>query len=80
MASFRIGVALTGTILTIFVLFQLLVTIKGQDQPLIFNTEPEEEHWAGSSTSDDGVFLLGAGKADITGYSSPFFPRLTCFC
>lgn len=67
MASFRVGVALTGTILTMLVLFQLLVTIHGQDKPPIFNTGTEEEHWAGTSTSDDGVFLLGAGKADITG-------------
>lgn len=72
MASIRIGVALTGTILTMFVLFQLLVTIQGQDQPPIFNTGTEEEHWAGTSTSDDGVFLLGAGKADITGYNGAF--------
>lgn len=55
-----------------FVLFQLLVTIQGQDQPPIFNTGTEEEHWAGTSTSDDGVFLLGAGKADITGYNGAF--------
>ena len=70
MAGFGIGVALTGVILTMLVLFQLLVTIQGQDQPHIFNTGTEEEHWTKTFTSDDGVFLLGAGKADITGYGS----------
>lgn len=67
MAGLRIGMALAGTSIAVVLLLQLLLTIYYQNEPPIFITRTRGKLWTGNHSSDDSTFLLGAGKADITG-------------
>lgn len=69
MAMIRLGVALVGTVISLFLLVQMLMT--GEDELPAFdaNFGAKENDWMRASAADDGLFLLGAGKADITGYN-----------
>lgn len=79
MANFKIGVALAGTLVTALVLLQLLSIVQTNNPPSSFNLVGKQsskwEQRAADLVSDD-VFLLGAGKADITGYLSLDSPVL----
>lgn len=67
MAMIRLGVVLVGTVISLFLLMQLLMT--GEDVLPAFDANSSaEDDWMQASTPDEGLFLLGAGKADITGY------------
>ncbi|EAW08086.1 neutral/alkaline ceramidase [Aspergillus clavatus NRRL 1] len=70
MANFKIGVAFAGTLVTALVLLQLLSIVQTYNPPPSFDSvEKQSSKWeqrAADPVSDD-VFLLGAGKADITG-------------
>lgn len=66
MSSLRIGVVLSGALIAAFLLLQLVLSIQDLKLPL----KTGGRSIAGNSSSDEDVFLLGAGKADITGYSS----------
>jgi neutral ceramidase len=73
MANFRLGVALAGTLVTALVLLQLLSIVQTYNPPPSFSFVGKASRWEHRaadkvSVSDDSVFLLGAGKADITGY------------
>ncbi|PYH99278.1 putative neutral/alkaline nonlysosomal ceramidase [Aspergillus ellipticus CBS 707.79] len=67
MAFVRLGTALIGSLATALVLLQLFSLIKTQNQPFTVGVRPKWEHRAAASVADDGIFMLGAGKADITG-------------
>ncbi|PYH71478.1 neutral/alkaline ceramidase [Aspergillus vadensis CBS 113365] len=68
MANFRLGVALASSVATALVLLQLFSLFQHQSQPLIVGTQPKWAHRAAATeASNDDIFLLGAGKADITG-------------
>ena len=66
MSSLRIGVVISGALIAAFLLLQLVLNIQDLKLPL----KTGGRNFAGNSSSDEDVFLLGAGKADITGYSS----------
>lgn len=67
MAMIRLGVALVGTVISLFLLMQILMT--GEDELPAFNAySSAEDDGIRVSTPEEGLFLLGAGKADITGY------------
>lgn len=71
MANFKFGVALAGTLVTALVLLQLLSIVQTYNPPPSFDFVGKGSRWehrAADQVSDDSVFLLGAGKADITGY------------
>ncbi|PWY76277.1 neutral/alkaline nonlysosomal ceramidase [Aspergillus heteromorphus CBS 117.55] len=67
MATIRLGAVLIGSLATVLVLLQLFSLIRTQDQPFIVGVRPQWEHSTAASAADDGIFMLGAGKADITG-------------
>ncbi|KAH1603268.1 hypothetical protein KXX34_007901 [Aspergillus fumigatus] len=70
MANSRLGVALAGTLVTALVLLQLLSIVQTYNPPPTFSfvgKASQWEHRAADKVSDDSIFLLGAGKADITG-------------
>ncbi|KAA8644768.1 hypothetical protein EYZ11_002212 [Aspergillus tanneri] len=69
MANLRRDAAFAGAFVALLVLL-LLLTIAPDNhrQPLSVNTRPHwEDRAAPLDSNDDGLFLLGAGKADITG-------------
>lgn len=67
MANFRLGVAAAGIFLSALVLLQLISFV--QDQSPYPNFNVGKKLWQGRSRQfGDDVFLLGAGRADITGY------------
>lgn len=71
MANSRLGVALARTLVTALVLLQLLSIVQTYNPPPTFSfvgKASQWEHRAADKVSDDSIFLLGAGKADITGY------------
>lgn len=65
MSSLRIGAVLSGALIAAFLLLQLVSSI--QDLKLPLKTGGRSFAW--NSSSDEDLFFLGAGKADITGYS-----------
>lgn len=68
MANFRLGVALASSVATALVLLQLFSLFQHQSQPLIVGTQSKWAHRAAvTEANNDDIFLLGAGKADITG-------------
>lgn len=68
MANFRLGVALASSVATALVLLQLFSLFRHQNQPLSVIAQPKWAHRAAASVANsDDIFLLGAGKADITG-------------
>jgi neutral ceramidase len=67
MANARLDFVLGGAFTAALVLL-LLFAVVPDNQPPIFDSRYK---WADRDTefaSDDSVFLLGAGRADITGY------------
>lgn len=66
MANFRLGVACAAVFLSALVLLQLLSIIQNQ-APLNINTASKLWQGRNQQKFDEDVFLLGAGKADITG-------------
>ncbi|OOF97049.1 hypothetical protein ASPCADRAFT_128757 [Aspergillus carbonarius ITEM 5010] len=69
MANIRLGVALASSLATALVFLQLFSLIQNHYQPLNVGAQPKWVHRAAATVADDddGIFLLGAGKADITG-------------
>lgn len=76
MANLRLGIALGGVLLTLFVPLHLLAVIQYAGQSSIPSFDYNFNQWKSraSTATDDGLFLVGAGKADVTGYSSPLLP------
>ncbi|GMG02885.1 unnamed protein product [Aspergillus oryzae var. brunneus] len=67
MANARLGVVVSGTFIAALFLLLLFSVVSDSNQPPVVDSR---YNWADRNTefaSDDSVFLLGAGRADITG-------------
>ena len=67
MANARLGVVASGTFIAALLLLLLFSVVSDSNQPPVVDSRYK---WADRNTefaSDDSVFLLGAGRADITG-------------
>lgn len=75
MANLRLGAAFGAVAMTLLVFMQLLAVMRNTDQlpPSSFNTDPYQWRNRAGAATDDGLFLVGAGKADVTGYDSISF-------
>jgi neutral ceramidase len=72
MANLRLGAAFGAVAVTFLVFMQLIAVMQHADQVPVSSFNKNLNLWrnrAGAAT-DDGLFLVGAGKADVTGYSS----------
>jgi neutral ceramidase len=69
MANLRFGIAIAGVTLAALVFFQLLVIVKLDDQlpPVSFARSFNQWRNRASEPSADDIFMVGAGKADVTG-------------
>lgn len=67
MARMGLGVGLAGALISLFLLLQVFLTTDN-DPPISANFNARGKDWTGTFAPDNNVFLLGAGKADITGY------------
>lgn len=69
MANLRLGAALGALTLLLLVFLQLLAVAQ-HDQTPVSSFSRSFNQWRGraSAAADDGLFLVGAGKADVTGY------------
>lgn len=67
MATFRLSVTIAGVCIATFALLQLLSVIETRTQ--YSHLGASSKLWFGRNRKfDNDVYLLGAGKADITGY------------
>lgn len=77
MASFNIIVALVSAMFGIFVCLQLALSFLPPVYPSLatgrFYSNSTIQNATSSNTSD--IYLVGAGKADITGWVTPRFDR-----
>ena len=74
-ASLRLGAALFAVSLTFLVFVQLFAISQHSEQVPVSSFTRNFNQWksrasAASAASTDNLFLVGAGKADVTGYSS----------
>jgi hypothetical protein len=77
MASFRLGVAIAGVCISALVLLQLLSIVHSHSHYSL--VDADSRLWFGRTREfDNDVFLLGAGKADITGYAPSLISSLVC--
>jgi neutral ceramidase len=75
MANLQLGAAFGAVAVTLLVFMQLVAVMQHTDQVPVSNFNKNFNQWrnrAGAAT-DNGLFLVGAGKADVTGYSSILF-------
>lgn len=69
MTNFRLGAALAGVLLTALLVLRMLAILQNYSQPPNIQVE-QTAQWRngpGNAVLDDGTYLLGVGKADITG-------------
>lgn len=76
MANLRLGMAFAGLTLALLVFMQLLAVVRYNDRVPVGSFDRNFNQWRGraSAATDDGVFLVGAGKADVTGYACAHGP------
>ncbi|KKK11968.1 neutral/alkaline nonlysosomal ceramidase [Aspergillus rambellii] len=67
MANTRLSVALVGTFVLALVLIQVVSFLQTPSGIPAFDVNSRWDDRSSNYTSDDSIFLLGAGKADITG-------------
>ena len=69
MVHFQLGYAFGGVILTLFVFLQLLIVLQhtGQSPTTSFNQNLNQWRNRANAATDNDLFLVGAGKADVTG-------------
>lgn len=67
MARFGLVAALAGALLGALVTLQLIATVQNSKLSSSFDSQYKWKSRADELAADDSVFLLGAGKADITG-------------
>lgn len=67
MARMGLGVGLAGAMISLFLLLQVFLTANN-NPPISAKFNARGKDWTQTFAPDDNVFLLGAGKADITGY------------
>lgn len=67
MANLRLYLALVGTFIFAVVLLQLISVLHGFDDPPVFEASLQWHDRSSNYVADDSIFVVGAGKADITG-------------
>jgi neutral ceramidase len=67
MANSRLSLALVGTFVVAIVLLQVSSIIHGSNRGPVFQVKSQWDDRSSGYVGDDGIHLLGAGKADITG-------------
>lgn len=69
MARHHVAVACAGLTLTVLVFLQLIAVLQHQDQTpeLAFTRTFNQWRIRQNAAADNGLFLMGAGKADVTG-------------
>jgi neutral ceramidase len=75
MANLRLGTAFGAVAVTLLVFMQLIAVMRHTDQlpPSSFNRNLNQWRNRAGAATDDSLFLVGAGKADVTGYNSAPF-------
>jgi neutral ceramidase len=70
MANLRLGTAFAGLVLTLLVFMQLLAVARYNDRVPVGTFDRNFNQWRSraNAAAEDGLFLVGAGKADVTGY------------
>ncbi|KAL4871762.1 hypothetical protein BDV12DRAFT_183590 [Aspergillus spectabilis] len=67
MANTRLYLALVATFVAAVVLLQLVSILHDSDDSPVFKVKSKWDDRSSNYVADDSIFLLGAGKADITG-------------
>ena len=70
-ASLRLGAALFAISLTFLVLIQKFAIVQHSEQVPVSSFTRNFNQWksrASTAAASDNLFLVGAGKADVTGY------------
>lgn len=69
MANLRLGAAFAALTLTLLVFMQLFAVARYNDKVPIGSFDRNFNQWRARADSavDDDLFLVGAGKADVTG-------------
>lgn len=67
MANNRLNLALVGTFVIAVILLQTLSVLHDSKKSPAFQVKTQWDDRSSSYVDDDGILLLGAGKADITG-------------
>jgi neutral ceramidase len=81
MANFRLGVTLAGVALGALVFLQLITVFKLDIQsppPPSFSSNFNQWKARANAEAADDIFLVGAGKADVTGYVYNLFLAYKC--
>jgi neutral ceramidase len=72
MANLRLGVAFGVLTLTLLVFVQLLAALQNGDETPVSSFSRSFNQWGNranaANTANSNKFLVGAGKADVTGY------------
>lgn len=71
MANLRLGIACGGIILALLVFMQFLVVLYYGDDTPASSFSKSFNQWKSrtNAAANNDLFLVGAGKADITGYA-----------
>ncbi|CBF74402.1 hypothetical protein AN4245.2 [Aspergillus nidulans FGSC A4] len=67
MANFRLYLAFVGTFIFAVVLLQLISVLHGFDDSPVLEASLQWHDRSSNYVGDDSIFVVGAGKADITG-------------
>lgn len=69
MANLRLGTAFAGLTLALLVFMQLVAMARYNDRVPVGTFDRNFNQWRSraSAATDDDLFLVGAGKADVTG-------------
>ncbi|KAL4880067.1 Neutral/alkaline nonlysosomal ceramidase [Aspergillus karnatakaensis] len=67
MANSRLYFTLVGTFVGAVALLQLISVLHGSSESPVFKVQAKWDDRSSNYVADDSIFLLGAGKADITG-------------
>jgi neutral ceramidase len=70
MTNLRLGITFAGVTLAALVFIQLLAVFKLDDQSPSPSLTRNFNQWRSRASEDstDDIFMVGAGKADVTGY------------
>lgn len=77
MVNLRLGAAFGALTVALVVFVQLLAMARDTEQAPASSFNKNFNQWISraNSAADDGLFKIGAGKADVTGYRHPFGSR-----
>jgi hypothetical protein len=71
MPNLRWGTTILGVTLAALLLLQLLAVVQNNGQPQFRKHYNSWNNRANDAATNDDIFKVGAGKADITGYVGP---------